>query len=143
MCIGWSVGRLGRWWRAQAPRTAACPWDPNATIVPVAATPIARELIAAIDSGDIHAAFQPIVSLAGEKTVGYEALARGPEGTKFHSPVALFGMADRLDADIGAETVVVGGQPMFWASAEIDNRGPKLVPGTSGVGKMSSNLREF
>ncbi|MBB5866743.1 EAL domain-containing protein (putative c-di-GMP-specific phosphodiesterase class I) [Allocatelliglobosispora scoriae] len=39
--------------------------------------------------------FQPIVSLGDGTVVGYEALARGPAGSAFESPAALFGYAQR------------------------------------------------
>jgi EAL domain-containing protein (putative c-di-GMP-specific phosphodiesterase class I) len=50
---------------------------------------------AALDRRVIHSVFQPIVSLDDELPVGYEALARGPQGSPFTSPAALFGEAER------------------------------------------------
>lgn len=48
----------------------------EAAIVPVPVDPMAAKLSAALEKGDIVAAFQPIVSLADEHIAGYEALAR-------------------------------------------------------------------
>ncbi|GAA2365383.1 hypothetical protein Cme02nite_31610 [Catellatospora methionotrophica] len=45
---------------------------------------------AVLSGGRIHAVYQPIVALDGGQTVGYEALARGPAGTAFAMPDALF-----------------------------------------------------
>jgi EAL domain-containing protein (putative c-di-GMP-specific phosphodiesterase class I) len=39
--------------------------------------------------------FQPIVSLADHRVVGFEALARGPVNSRFHSPAELFAEAAR------------------------------------------------
>ena len=48
----------------------------EAAIVPAAADPTAAKLSAALENGDIVAAFQPIVALEDEKVAGFEALAR-------------------------------------------------------------------
>ena len=48
----------------------------EAAIVPAAPDPLAAKLSAALDKGDIVAAFQPIVALETNRNVGYEALAR-------------------------------------------------------------------
>ena len=50
---------------------------------------------AVLDRRAIHSVFQPIVSLDDELPVGYEALARGPQGSPFASPAALFDEAER------------------------------------------------
>ncbi|MCT8166719.1 MULTISPECIES: EAL domain-containing protein [unclassified Pseudomonas] len=41
----------------------------------------------------IHSLFQPIVSLAGQRVIGYEALSRGPSNSPLHSPLNLFAIA--------------------------------------------------
>jgi EAL domain-containing protein (putative c-di-GMP-specific phosphodiesterase class I) len=46
-----------------------------------------------IRRGAIRAVYQPIVDLATREPVGYEALARGPQGTQYESPLALFAAA--------------------------------------------------
>ncbi|GAA1392977.1 EAL domain-containing protein [Catellatospora coxensis] len=43
----------------------------------------------------VYCVYQPIVTLSNGQTVAYEALARGPESTEFHSPAALFAYAVR------------------------------------------------
>jgi EAL domain-containing protein (putative c-di-GMP-specific phosphodiesterase class I) len=43
--------------------------------------------------------FQPLVELATGATVGYEALARGPAGTPWESPTALFAAARTVGRD--------------------------------------------
>ncbi len=41
----------------------------------------------------IHSLFQPIVSLAGRRVIGHEALSRGPSNSPLHSPLNLFAIA--------------------------------------------------
>ena len=48
-----------------------------------------------IDGGGLHSAYQPIVDIRTLAVVGYEALARGPEGSPLASPAELFGAARR------------------------------------------------
>ena len=48
-----------------------------------------------ITSGSVRALYQPIVDLDTRETVAFEALARGPEGSKLESPAKLFGEAAR------------------------------------------------
>ncbi|MEV4641018.1 EAL domain-containing protein [Actinoplanes sp. NPDC049548] len=43
--------------------------------------------------------FQPLVSLATSAVVGYEALSRGPAGTRWEAPVALFAAAREAGRD--------------------------------------------
>jgi EAL domain-containing protein (putative c-di-GMP-specific phosphodiesterase class I) len=50
---------------------------------------------AVLDRQAIHSVFQPIVSLDDQLPVGYEALARGPQGSPFASPAALLSEAER------------------------------------------------
>ncbi|MGR9099684.1 MAG: EAL domain-containing protein [Gammaproteobacteria bacterium] len=54
-----------------------------------------ERLGALIDDGGLQCFFQPVVSLADEKVVGYEALTRGPAGTPFQSADELFMAARR------------------------------------------------
>ncbi|GAB4048659.1 sensor domain-containing phosphodiesterase [Catellatospora paridis] len=53
------------------------------------------EFDALLSGRAIYPVFQPIVALAGRNVVGYEALARGPAGSAFEFPAALFSHAQR------------------------------------------------
>jgi EAL domain-containing protein (putative c-di-GMP-specific phosphodiesterase class I) len=44
--------------------------------------------------GQVTSVYEPIVEVATRTVFGYEALARGPEGTDLHSPLAMFGGAE-------------------------------------------------
>ncbi|MEZ5891588.1 MAG: EAL domain-containing protein [Parvularculaceae bacterium] len=56
--------------------TASLKSATEAAIVPAAAAMMTGKVAAALEKGDIVAAFQPIVALDGDKVAGYEALAR-------------------------------------------------------------------
>ncbi len=45
----------------------------------------------------VRSVYEPIVEVATRTVFGYEALARGPEGSEFHSPAALFSGASEQD----------------------------------------------
>ncbi len=49
-----------------------------------------------LDHG-IYSVYEPIVDVSTRTVFAYEALARGPQGTPFHSPAALFGAAAKHD----------------------------------------------
>ena len=87
------------------------------------------------------AAFQPIVDLAGEQVVAFEALARGPQGTALQSPDALFAAAERAQLTreldelcmrtafaaaerAGVQTLFVNAEPVTFA-------GPSVLPDTA------------
>ena len=59
-----------------------------------ARTAIRQELLETILDHRIYSVYEPIVEVEDKTVFGYEALARGPEGTAFHSPVALFTAAE-------------------------------------------------
>jgi EAL domain-containing protein (putative c-di-GMP-specific phosphodiesterase class I) len=46
-----------------------------------------------LDDRRITTLFQPVVELATSRVVGFEALARGPHGSPFHTPTKLFAYA--------------------------------------------------
>ncbi len=54
-----------------------------------------RELLEIIVSGDLSSVYEPIVSASDFTVFGYEALARGPAGSKLATPLTLFGLAER------------------------------------------------
>jgi EAL domain-containing protein (putative c-di-GMP-specific phosphodiesterase class I) len=47
--------------------------------------------------GQVRSVYEPIVEVATHTVYGYEALARGPEGSELHSPAALFASAEEED----------------------------------------------
>jgi len=57
---------------------------------PAKVRPAIEEIIRA---GAVRAVYQPIVALPDGEPVGYEALARGPQGSALESPLALFAAA--------------------------------------------------
>ncbi len=56
----------------------------------------ARESFQAVLDGGLRALYQPIVTLETGDPVAYEALARGPAGSPFESPAALFRQAEAI-----------------------------------------------
>jgi EAL domain-containing protein (putative c-di-GMP-specific phosphodiesterase class I) len=52
-----------------------------------------RELMDVLVQGLVHSVYEPIVDAKGLTVFGYEALVRGPEGTRLASPMALFEVA--------------------------------------------------
>ena len=55
---------------------------------------VRQELIETILDQRIYSVYEPIVEVESRTVFGYEALARGPEGSRFHSPLALFSAAE-------------------------------------------------
>ena len=53
-----------------------------------------RDFLGVLLGGCVSSVYEPIVSVKDRTVYGYEALARGPEGTRFHSPLALFAAAE-------------------------------------------------
>lgn len=47
--------------------------------------------------GQVYSVYEPIVDVASHTVYGYEALARGPEGSALHLPAALFASAEEED----------------------------------------------
>jgi len=47
--------------------------------------------------GQVRSVYEPIVDVGSHTVYGYEALARGPEGSELHSPAALFASAEEQD----------------------------------------------
>ena len=56
-----------------------------------------QKLFELVLEGRIRSVYEPIVDVATRTVFGYEALARGPEGSEFHSPAALFKSASEED----------------------------------------------
>ena len=56
-----------------------------------------QQLFELVLGGSVYSVYEPIVDVATRTVFGYEALARGPEGTDLHSPMALFAAATEQD----------------------------------------------
>ena len=56
-----------------------------------------HELLETILDHRIYSVYEPIVEVESKTVFGYEALARGPEGSNFHSPIALFTAAEEFE----------------------------------------------
>ncbi|MEM7409724.1 MAG: EAL domain-containing protein [Myxococcota bacterium] len=56
-----------------------------------------KQLFDLVLEGQIYSVYEPIVDVTTRTVFGYEALARGPEGTELHSPARLFAMASEQD----------------------------------------------
>jgi len=56
-----------------------------------------HELLETILDHRIYSVYEPIVEVESKTVFGYEALARGPEGSNFHSPLALFSAAEEFE----------------------------------------------
>jgi len=54
-----------------------------------------HELQSILFGGRVSSVYEPIVDVTSKTVYAYEALARGPEGTPFHFPVALFDAAEQ------------------------------------------------
>jgi EAL domain-containing protein (putative c-di-GMP-specific phosphodiesterase class I)/GGDEF domain-containing protein len=55
------------------------------------------ELLETILDRRIYSVYEPVVEVGSRTVFGYEALARGPQGSRFHSPTALFEAAEQND----------------------------------------------
>ncbi len=53
-------------------------------------------LLGVVLGGDLEFRFEPIVDLRTREAIGYEALARGPEGSELHMPRQIFGIAEEM-----------------------------------------------
>jgi EAL domain-containing protein (putative c-di-GMP-specific phosphodiesterase class I) len=56
-----------------------------------------QELLETVLDHRIYSVYEPIVEVESKTVFGYEALARGPEGSNFHSPMALFTAAEEFE----------------------------------------------
>jgi len=59
----------------------------------------AQELRRIIRDGAISTVFQPVVELASREVLGFEALSRGPKGSFFEMPRAMFSVSSRLGVE--------------------------------------------
>jgi EAL domain-containing protein (putative c-di-GMP-specific phosphodiesterase class I) len=56
-----------------------------------------RNFLGMVMAGEVSSVYEPIVDVATKTVFGYEALARGPSGSEFHSPEVLFATAEEED----------------------------------------------
>ncbi len=56
-----------------------------------------REFTELIVAGRVSSVYEPIVEATGYTVFGYEALVRGPSGSRFESPAELFGLGQQED----------------------------------------------
>jgi EAL domain-containing protein (putative c-di-GMP-specific phosphodiesterase class I) len=56
-----------------------------------------KQVFEVVLEGRVYSVYEPIVDVETRTVFGYEALARGPEGTELHSPLALFAAAREQD----------------------------------------------
>src|SRR5690349_9363982 len=52
-----------------------------------------QDIHAVLDARAVTPVFQPLVDIASGQVLGYEALSRGPAGTPWETPAALFAAA--------------------------------------------------
>ncbi|WP_052506993.1 GGDEF domain-containing protein [Desulfonatronovibrio magnus] len=71
----------------QARQSSACKLELNEL-------PLLQELRNIIELPGIKALYQPIMDFRTNNIIGWEALARGPENSQFHTPLALFDFAE-------------------------------------------------
>jgi EAL domain-containing protein (putative c-di-GMP-specific phosphodiesterase class I) len=56
-----------------------------------------KQILEVVLERQIYSVYEPIVEVSSRTVFGYEALARGPDGTELHSPVKLFSLATEHD----------------------------------------------
>jgi EAL domain-containing protein (putative c-di-GMP-specific phosphodiesterase class I) len=56
-----------------------------------------KRLFELVIEGQVRSVYEPIVEVESRTVFGYEALARGPEGTELHTPYKLFATATEQD----------------------------------------------
>jgi EAL domain-containing protein (putative c-di-GMP-specific phosphodiesterase class I) len=56
-----------------------------------------KQIIDLVLERQIYSVYEPIVQVSTRTVFGYEALARGPDGTELHSPAKLFALASEHD----------------------------------------------
>lgn len=70
----------------------------------------------------LHAVFQPIVTLASGEMLGYEALIRGPAGSMYASPDALFRMAQETGITVALEMAAARTALATWATLRLHGK---------------------
>jgi EAL domain-containing protein (putative c-di-GMP-specific phosphodiesterase class I) len=75
-----------------------------------------------IDRRAVTPAFQPLVELATSRVLGYEALSRGPAGTPWESPLALFAAARAVGRDAELDWICRAQAYRAILAADLDSR---------------------
>ena len=70
----------------------------------------------------LHAVFQPIVTLVGGDILGYEALIRGPAGSPYASPDALFQLAQASGATVALEVEAARTALDAWSTLDLPGK---------------------
>lgn len=102
-------------------------------------TSAGQELCAIFATENLSTLFQPIVELKSQSTFAFEALTRGPESSKFYSPLNLFYTADKneclLEMDVLARKTAIKN---FANTRSIHNNCAKLFINVSAQSLMSA-----
>ncbi|WP_328468155.1 EAL domain-containing protein [Actinoplanes sp. NBC_00393] len=77
-----------------------------------------------LDLRAVTPVFQPLIDLAGGHVVGYEALSRGPAGTPWESPLALFAEARAAGREAELDWIC---RAVAYRAALAANLGPELT----------------
>lgn len=111
---------------------------------PASASASELEFAASI-AGSVRAVYQPVVRLSDRRTIGYEALARGPRGSRLERPDRLFatarqlGMESALDWECrrvaleGALGGGLGGGRALFVNVEPVSAGSPTPPGMAAL----------
>ncbi|SDD51855.1 diguanylate cyclase/phosphodiesterase [Cupriavidus sp. YR651] len=70
----------------------------------------------------LHAVFQPIVTLANSEVLGYEALIRGPVGSAYASPDALFRLAEATNGTVALELEAARTALAAWSTLDLPGK---------------------
>jgi EAL domain-containing protein (putative c-di-GMP-specific phosphodiesterase class I) len=76
---------------------------PSTIVRPRSTTTTQVAVAELVENELIASAYQPLVDLCSDETVGYEALARGPAGTRLELPADLFAAAHAVDLEAQVE----------------------------------------
>lgn len=75
----------------------------STAVRPRPTTPAQPSVFELVENELIASVYQPLVDLYSDETVGYEALARGPLGTRLERPVDLFAAARAANMEVAVE----------------------------------------
>ena len=67
-----------------------------------------KQIIELVLERQIYSVYEPIVEVSSRTVFGYEALARGPDGTELHSPAKLFAIAAPSRTSCSSSTACAG-----------------------------------